>query len=274
MTTTRMPTLFLPHGGGPWTIVDVGGPQAHAPLEAYLRTMAEDLPARPSAILCVSAHWEEDVATVQTATRPPMLYDYYGFPQAAYAYTWPAPGAPDAAAAVKDHLASAGIATAEDGQRGFDHGTFVPLMVPFPEPDIPTFQVSLLASLDAADHLALGRALAPLRDRGVLIVGSGMSYHNVRQLQAARRSPDEAKTLERDARTFDDWLAESVTAEASAREQALADWAHAPAARPSHPREEHLLPLMVAAGAAGDDAATLPMRGRVLGAPVSAVRFG
>ncbi len=269
-----MPTLFIPHGGGPWTIVDMGMREMYAPLRSYLASMVDDLPQRPRAILCVSAHWEEEVPTVQSGPTPPMLYDYGGFPPEAYTYRWNAPGDPEAAALVRDHLDAAGFETASDPRRGFDHGTFVPLMVPFPEATMPTFQVSLLGSLDPERHLAMGRALAPLRKHGILIVGSGMSYHNMRGFGAAMRSESGRRQVADDSKAFDDWMVESALSDPSARTRRLAEWAAAPAARACHPREEHLLPLMVAAGAAEEDPATVAMQDQILGAHVSALRFG
>lgn len=241
-------------------------------LRAYLETLAS-LPA-PKSILCVSAHWEAPVPTVMTAPSPPMLYDYYGFPPQAYEFVWPAPGAPGLATRVQELLSAAGFEPAADPDRGFDHGTFVPLMVPFPDPKIPVTQLSLVAGLDPALHLAIGRALAPLRDEGVLIVGSGMSYHNLPAFMAAFRDPRVRQQLVKDAGAFDNWLGETLALEPGARADRLARWEHAPAARASHPREEHLIPLMVVAGAAGDAPARTPFRDAVLGATVRAVHFG
>lgn len=272
--STPMPTIFLPHGGGPWTIADMGMKKDYAPLRQYLAGLAENLPTTPKAILCVSAHWEAEVPTVQSAPRPPMLYDYYGFPPETYTFEWPAPGAPETAALVRDHLGHAGFETASDSDRGFDHGTFVPLMLPFPDADMPTFQLSLLGSLDPAAHLAMGRALAPLRREGVLIVGSGMSYHNMQGFMAARRGGTGRTQVEGESKAFDAWLAESVAMAPDQRTQRLVEWAHAPAARACHPREEHLLPLMVAAGAAESEPAELALRMSLAGTHVSAVHFG
>lgn len=272
--STTLPTIFLPHGGGPWTIDDMGLGAEYAPLRAYLAGMADGLATRPRAILCVSAHWEAPVPTVQSGAHPPMLYDYGGFSPETYTYQWNAPGDPEAAAMVRDHLGHAGFETAEDGRRGFDHGAFVPLMVPFPNADIPTFQVSLLDSLDPDAHLAMGRALAPLRRQGVLIVGSGMGYHNMRAMASAFRSPQMRGQVAEDSKAFDRWVQETVQAPPAQRAQRLAEWTRAPAARPSHPREEHLLPLMVAAGAAEEDPATVPLQTDLMGARVSAVHFG
>lgn len=260
-----LPTLYLPHGGGPWPWMDgFGGPGAHDALRRFLETLPASLPT-PKAIVCITAHWEAPVVTVSTSSAPGMLYDYTGFPAHTYQVRWPAPGAPDVARRIGELLDTAGIPHAEDARRGFDHGTFVPLSVAWPGAEVPTVQVSLVSGLDPALHLRIGRALRPLRDEGVLVVGSGMSYHNMRGFRGGLGA--------RDAALFDDWLAEAVASPAT-RDEALRSWTTAPAGRASHPREEHLLPLMVAAGAAGEDPGTLPFRADVLGVRVSAVRFG
>ncbi len=267
-SSTRMPVVYLPHGGGPWPFVDLGfgDPQELDRLASYLRGLATLTSPRPRAVLMISAHWEERVATVMTSPRPPMLYDYYGFPPESYEITWPAPGDPALAARVRTLLGDAGIETAEDAARGFDHGTFVPLKLTYPDADIPTLQLSLVAGLDPETHLRIGRALLPLRDEGVLIVGSGMSFHNMRAFRTGGGA--------RDAELFDAWLHETAALPGSARDERLRNWASAPGGRACHPREEHLLPLMVIAGAAGDDAGSLPYSDRVLGVKVSAVHFG
>ncbi|MEM7608380.1 MAG: class III extradiol ring-cleavage dioxygenase [Myxococcota bacterium] len=265
--SSRMPTAFLPHGGGPYSYVDFGAPQDEVEdLAQYWRRFSETLPSTPPALLVVSAHWEEARPTVMTSPSPPMLFDYYNFPPAAYELSWPAPGAPHLAERVRTQLGEAGIDTADDGARGFDHGTFVPLGRIFPASNVPTLQLSLKAGLDPEEHLAIGRAIAPLRDEGVLILGSGMSYHN---MQGFRR-PD----ADDDARAFDDWLAEVSQDEHARRDEALLQWERAPRARACHPREEHLLPLMVVAGAASSDTGTIGWRGNVFGKTVSAVHFG
>lgn len=265
--SARMPTVFLPHGGGPFSYVDFGlDPRDVEPLAAYWRGLPDALPQRPRAVLMISAHWETRVPTVQTAARPPMLFDYYGFPDAAYTLDWPAPGDPQLAADVRGLLAKAGFNTAEDATRGYDHGTFVPMGRVFPKADVPCVQLSLMEGLDPSAHLDMGRALAPLRDQGVLIVGSGMSYHNMRGFRDPRAG--EA------ADAFDAWLHEAMAAPAGARNAALTAWHSAPAARRVHPREEHLLPLMVAAGAAEDDQGHIAFSGPVMGKRVSAVHFG
>lgn len=265
----RMTTLFLPHGGGPWpwmppnAFMDAG---EYASLFGYLQRLPSTLPAPPRALLVVSAHWEAPVPTVMTSLRPPLLFDYYGFPPETYALTWPAPGAPELAATVRQLLAAAGISSAEDAARGFDHGTFVPLAVSFPQAEVPTLQLSLKQGLDPATHLAIGRALAPLRDQGVCIVGSGMSFHNLREW----RLPSTPGA----SRRFDDWLRQVIVDAPEARDAALTRWASAPEGRRAHPREEHLLPLLVVAGAAGADRGRVDFSGTVGRAAVSAARFG
>ena len=178
----RLPAIYIPHGGGPWPFVDsrFASRSEMEPLAQYLRGLVGTLPVRPKALLVVSAHWEEAVPTLMTASHPPLLFDYFGFPPETYQLQWPAPGAPDLAERVRGLLEKAGLRTGSDPARGFDHGTFIPLMVALPDADIPVLQMSLLANLDPRQHIALGRALAPLRDEGVLLIGSGSSYHNMR----------------------------------------------------------------------------------------------
>jgi aromatic ring-opening dioxygenase catalytic subunit (LigB family) len=180
---------------------------------------------------------------------------------------YPAPGSPALAAEIRGLLGRAGIASGADDRRGYDHGVFVPFLLMFPDADIPVVQVSLLHTLDAGQHLAVGRALEPLRDKGVLIVGSGMSYHNMYNFRANSHALDTA------SQQFDVWLADAL-ADPGTRERKLAHWDEAPGARASHPREEHLLPLMVAAGAAGEDAGRQVYNDTIWGKQLSGFRFG
>lgn len=264
----RFPAIYIPHGGGPWPWVSVGivPDAAWDELKGYLQRLVTGLPERPKAIVVISAHWEERVLTLMSGAHPPMLYDY-GFPDPkAYEIQWPAPGDPVLAGKVAALLKAAGFPVAFDEVRGFDHGTFVPLKVAIPDADIPIVQLSLLAGLDPQKHIAVGKALAPLRDEGVLIVGSGSSYHNLRDYGRA--------TSHEPSRLFDDWLAATVTKPPAERDAALVNWAAAPAARHCHPREEHLIPLHVVVGAGGSDAVTLPLRTHISGVRMSAVQFG
>lgn len=263
----RQPVVFIPHGGGPWPFVDLGFPHDEVEtLRQYLRGVAALPPDAPRALLVVSAHWEAPVPTVMNAPAPPLLYDYFGFPPEAYRLRWPAPGHPALAARTRSLLTAAGWQTADDPTRGFDHGTFVPLMVTYHDAVLPVVQLSLRDGLDPAEHVALGRALAPLRDEGVFIVASGMTFHNLRAFFDPRaHAVSEA---------FDGWLREAMAQDAPARDAALCRWTEAPSAREAHPREEHLLPLMVAAGAAGSDRAVLGFSGTMAGHRLSAYHFG
>lgn len=267
----RMPTLFISHGGGPWPFMEsaFGPPGMWDGLEAYLRGIDGDIGRRPKTVLVVSAHWEEAHPTVNTSLQPPMLFDYYGFPEHTYHLRYPASGSPEVAARVRRLLAEAGIESGEDATRGFDHGVFIPFMLIYPGADVPIVQLSLQRDLDPAAHLAIGRALSPLRDEDVLIVGSGLSYHNLRQLMSS-----EAQVI-RDAESFDAWLTEAVEQpDAAERDRRLIAWEQAPGARACHPRSDHLVPLFVAAGAAGKDPGRHSYSDLMLGKAVSAFRFG
>ena len=265
--SARMPVVFVPHGGGPWPFVEMGFPPDDVErLAGYLRSVRNVPPVPPRALLVISAHWEAPVPTVMTSAHPPMLYDYYGFPPESYTITWPAPGSPELASRAQALLEGAGIDTSADAGRGYDHGTFVPLKLTYPEAAVPAVQLSLQEGLDPAAHVAIGRALQPLRDEGVFIVGSGMTFHNLR----AFRDPRAPAVAE----AFDGWLRSTMTLEAPARNAALTRWTEAPAARAAHPREEHLIPLMVASGAAGDDMAVVAFNDTFAGLRLSAYHFG
>jgi aromatic ring-opening dioxygenase catalytic subunit (LigB family) len=268
MTSVRQPTIFLPHGGGPCFWLDGPPPfgkEAWASLRRYLEGVVASLPERPKAFLVCTAHWEADAPTVSVNPSPGMLYDYYNFPPHTYQLKYPAPGEPELARRVEGMIAEAGLEPKHDGERGFDHGVFVPFLIVDPEASIPVVMLSLRADLDPEFHLRLGKALAPLRDAGVAIVGSGMSYHNLRSF---RSGEDNA------SKVFDAWLAEAVTAPPAEREEKLAHWDEAPEARTCHPREEHLLPLMVVAGAAAESVGQVDFRDVIAGKTFSAFRFG
>lgn len=248
MTTSTLPTFYLSHGGGPWPWMKGPRYDAHRKLEAVLQQVPQLVGVTPKAVLMISAHWEEADFAVMSHAHPPMLYDYRGFPEETYQVHYTAPGAPEIAEQVQGLLKSAGIAAGLDPARGFDHGAFVPMAVIYPDASVPLLQLSLKHGLDPQAHLAAGRALAPLRKEGVLIVGSGSSYHNLKMLGPESREPSAA---------FDDWIARTLEGtDFEKRVAALASWEAAPSARIAHPREEHLLPLMVAVGAAERDIAT------------------
>ena len=236
-------------------------------LRKYLRELPQTLPCVPKAVLVISAHWEAALPTVLSHPLPPMLYDYTGFPKETYAVKWSAPGAPHLAQRVRECLANAGIDAASDDERGYDHGVFVPMSCIYPNADVATIALSLQRGLDPKAHLAIGRALQPLLAEGVWIVGSGMSYHNMRGFFG------QIKSVEQDSRVFDAWLSQVVSLPAKERSDALVNWESAPKARACHPREEHLLPLMVVAGAAGDARGRVACSETLMGAHVSAFAF-
>jgi len=262
----RLPTYFISHGGGPWPWLEGPFRRQFDRLEESLGAIARAV-GKPRAVLVISGHWEADRATVQSGERPGMVYDYSGFPQHTYAIRYGAPGSPEVARRVKELLEAAGIPAALDPERGYDHGTFAPLAAMYPGADVPVVQLSLKRGYDPAEHLAIGRALRPLREEGVLIVGSGLSWHNLRMMGAAARAPSQA---------FDAWLDESLRAEPAKRTQRLVDWTSAPSARLAHPEEDHFVPLMVAVGAAESEAATRVYHedGFMGGVTASSYRFG
>ena len=268
-TSARMPTFFIPHGGGPcffmdWTVMG-GAADTWYKLEAYLRSLLSSLPSRPKGIVVISGHWEETAFTASTTKRPKMIYDYTGFPAHTYELQYPAPGEPALAERVVSLLKAAGLPAATDNTRGYDHGIFVPFLLIDPNATIPVVALSLKTGLDPEEHLAAGRALASLRDEGILIVGSGMSYHDMRGF----RTPNAIKP----SATFDAWLTDVVQSDPELRWKALTRWDDAPAGRQSHPREEHLLPLMVAVGAAYDAKGSKPFTDNVMMAHISAFQF-
>lgn len=265
----KLPALYIPHGGGPCFFMDPnGGPPdpMWQPMERYLAGLIASMPERPRAILLISGHWEEPHVTVHEGTGQPLDYDYYGFPEHTYRLRWDAPSAPGVAARAGELLAAAGFDVDVERTRGWDHGVFIPMKVMVPDADIPLAQLSLRNDLDPAAHIAMGRALAPLRDEGVLIVGSGMSFHNMHVRGPRATEP---------ADTWDAGLTAAVTDPDPERRAArLADWESLPLARFAHPREEHLLPLMVALGAGGDDPAVQDFHGHAIGWAISGYRFG
>ena len=264
----RIPTFYIPHGGGPCFFMDWNPPGTWRRLADFLKRVADELPARPRAILLVSAHWLEPDFSVTGHPRPQLIYDYYGFPRHTYELTYPAPGDPMLAQKLAQLAGRSGIELRVDGERGFDHGMFIPLKLMFPNADIPVIQLSLRSDLDPAAHLEVGRALAGLRDEGVLIVGSGMSFHNMRAFGDARYTAVSAE--------FDDWLTTAVKSPSARRDVLLQDWEQAPQARLCHPAggEEHLIPLLVAAGAGGECPGRKVYSEPIMETVISAFRFG
>jgi aromatic ring-opening dioxygenase catalytic subunit (LigB family) len=243
----RLPTYFVSHGGGPWPFMKEQYGATYDVLEASLADMPRQIGGKPRAVLVVTAHWEESEPTLSSAAAPGMLYDYGGFPPHTYQVQYKAPGSPELAGRAAQLLTDAGFNAALDPVRGFDHGTFSMLYPVFPDASVPVVQMSLKHGFDPAAHLAMGRALAPLREEEVLIIGSGLSYHNLRQFGPGGNIASHA---------FDDWLQFTLLELTPAeRRAALLNWDGAPHARMAHPREEHLLPLMVALGAAEEEEA-------------------
>lgn len=238
-----VPVLYLPHGGGPMPLL---GDVRQAGINKFLTQIPTQL-GKPKAILVISAHWEEEIATVSSAPEPEMYYDYYGFPDEAYQVTYPAPGNPQLANQVLALLDNAGIKATSDANRGYDHGTFVPLKLMYPEATIPVVQLSLVSSLDPQTQIDLGKAIGALAVQDILIVGSGLSFHN---MHVFMQRSDQISTQ---SEVFDQWLNDTLlskTTSNSDKETALVNWQSAPEARYCHPREEHLLPLHVCFGAA------------------------
>lgn len=273
--SNRFPVYFIPHGGGPWPFMDFPkNEQGKGPwdeLDVFLRGLDREIGRRPKAVLVVSGHWEkEPVPTVSTAPRPGMLFDYYNFPPHTYELSYPAQNSLEVGARARQLLADAGIESAEDATRGFDHGVFIPFMLVYPDADVPITMISLKDTLDVESHVAIGKALEPLRDEDVLIIASGMTYHNMRKFRSAE--PDHVAEAVR----FDDWLTAQVQeADVGLRAEKLSAWQDNPDARACHvPDHDHLVPLFVAVGAAGDDAGQRIFRTDFLGKPYSAFRFG
>ncbi|MFC6672638.1 DODA-type extradiol aromatic ring-opening family dioxygenase [Marinobacterium aestuariivivens] len=245
MNSNRTDILFLSHGGGPMPLLDDPG---HREMVASLKAVAGRL-RKPSAILLISAHWEERVPTITAGASPGLIYDYYGFPPESYRIQYPCPGDPELAQQVFRVLNDAGISAQLDEQRGFDHGMFVPLKLMYPDADIPCVQLSLMSNLDAEAHLSVGRALQGLDCDNLLVIGSGFSFHNMQAFFA----PDSPQIRARN-QAFEDWLLETCANPAldeAERSRRFSRWQEAPHARFCHPREEHLLPLHVCYGLAG-----------------------
>jgi aromatic ring-opening dioxygenase catalytic subunit (LigB family) len=255
--------IFLSHGGGPLPLL---GDQGHIELIDNLKQISSLL-KKPSAIIVISAHWEEKISTITHAATPALIYDYSGFPQESYSITYPAKGAPSLADELYSILKTNNIDAQLDDKRGFDHGMFVPLKIMYPDADIPCIQVSLLESLNPAEHIRLGEAIAELKHEGLLVIGSGFSFHNMRAFFTP--STSESRMMNE---AFEKWLIDTCTDSGiseNERAQQLIQWEQAPYARYCHPREEHLLPLHVCYGIAKCAAAKV-LAFNVLGIKTSA----
>lgn len=268
-TTVKQPVLFIPHGAGPCFFMDWQPADTWNTMAGFLESISSRLPQHPKAIVIISAHWQTSEFSMTASAQPELIYDYYGFPKHTYQLTYPAAGAPNLAERIGKLLTDAGLNNKQDSSRGFDHGMFIPLKLMFPDADIPVVQLSLRNNLDPEAHLMAGRAIAALRDEGVLIVGSGMSFHNMDGYNDTNfTAPSES---------FDEWLTNTVEAvDSTERFAALRDWSKAPHALDSHllGAEEHLLPLMVVAGAAGSDKGRKIYSQQVMKTQLSAFEFG
>jgi aromatic ring-opening dioxygenase catalytic subunit (LigB family) len=234
--------LFLSHGGGPLPLL---GDKKHAEMVSCLKKIAATM-QRPSAIIVVSAHWEESRPTITSGKSPPLIYDYDGFPDESYEIDYPCSGAPHLSRSIAEQLHKAGFDVSLDEARGFDHGLFVPLKIMYPEADIPCVQLSLVKNLDPAEHIKLGQALQNLDNQSLLLIGSGFSFHNMKAFFS--KETDHTKMMNE---SFECWLVETCSDQELAedeRRRRLIDWESAPFARYCHPREEHLLPLHVCYG--------------------------
>ena len=264
--TDKATILYIPHGGGALPLLDEAG---HGAMNNFLRGFASTI-AKPEAILVISAHWEEPVITITAADKPQLYFDYFNFPPEAYEYQYPAPGDPKLAERVQQVLRQATIDSRLDYDRGFDHGLFIPLMMMYPDADIPCIQISLSNSLDAGLHVQIGNALSGLRSENLLILGSGFSFHNMEVFMS--KPPGQ---LDERNRAFETWLAQTCSdswIDETEREARLVDWQQAPHARYCHPREEHLLPLQVCYGV-GQSAAKTVFQDEVAGFLTSAYQW-
>ncbi len=241
---SKLQTLFISHGGGPMPLL---GDQGHAEMVDCLKKIAVSIP-KPESIIIVSAHWEEPIATITSSAKPPLIYDYYGFPPESYEIQYPCAGEPSLADDIFKSLQTANIDCRLDDQRGFDHGMFVPLKIMYPEADIPCVQLSLNSSLDPQQHIELGKALSNIQRKNCLLLGSGFSFHNLREFFTANSDDKQQKNKD-----FEAWLQDTCSNSDYSEQQRtekLTNWSQAPAADYCHPREEHLLPLHVCYGAA------------------------
>jgi len=263
---SKMPVYFVSHGGGPWPYIESMRKQ-FAKTAHELEALPGRLPEKPRAVLVITGHWEAPQFTVSTAEQPPMVYDYGGFPEHTYHIKYPAPGSPVLAERVEQLLSAADFAVDQDPHRGFDHGTFVPLVLMYPHADVPVVMLSMRSTYDPEEHIRVGQALRPLRDEGVLIVGSGMTYHNMSGF--GRNGAADV------AEKFQSYLVAAITQpDWKVRNDKLIQWESAAGARLAHPREDHLIPLMVVAGAAGEDVGRETFVDRVFNVPTASYEFG
>ena len=269
MTDYQFPTAFIGHGGGPWPIISFDGfnEEERQNAKQSMENISGIPKQNPKTILVISAHWEGPNFKLNTNTNPNLLFDYYGFPEEAYQFEWPVKNDLKTITRIKKLLSTANIQFTENNKRDYDHGVFIPLMLAYPNADIPVIQLSLKRNLDPVVHFALGEILSPLRNEGVFIIGSGNSYHNLKEMF----KPTEQGI--KDSINFDNWLKTVIQLPAHERKKKLLEWEKAPGARECHPREEHFIPLLVAAGAASNDHGHISWTGFINGTANTSIHF-
>ena len=237
----RGQVIYFSHGGGPLPVL---GDATHDKMIAFMKGLDETL-HKPEAIVVFSAHWEENTIAVQSGPEPSMLYDYYGFPEEAYQLKYPCKGHPALAAKIHGLLLDAGLDAVQDDARPYDHGSYIPLMMIYPEADIPVIQVSLHHSLAPSVHVAMGEALKPLLEENILFIGSGFSFHNMRRCDFSGKNATDPVNDE-----FQEVLIDLCSEQPDdiTRREAFRNWKEISGAKYAHPREEHLLPLHVCVG--------------------------
>lgn len=270
MSRSKLPTYYVSHGGGPWPWLKEEMP-FYSALETSLKGIASQYGNKPKAILMISGHWEENEFSVMSNPNPPMLYDYSGFPPHTYKIKYPACGVPELAHKIQTLARQAKIPLHLDSKRGFDHGAYCVAFPMYPAADVPMIQLSIKQSYDPETHLKLGEVLAPLREENILIIGSGLSFHNMNALMG---NDHKARLASHD---FDEWLQKTlVHSSPTERRERLLNWESAPGARLAHPQEDHLLPLLIAVGAATNEKGSLIYHEKTFGGEiaVSSFKFG
>lgn len=233
--------IYFSHGGGPLPILN---DPSHYKMIEFMKNLPHKIP-RPNSIVVISAHWEEDIVTIQSASKANIMYDYFGFPEAAYNIKYPCKVDVELSLRIAKLLKKDGIEYRLDDKRAYDHGSYIPLTLMYPKADIPVLQISLNHNLDPLTHINIGKALRPLLSENILIIGSGFSFHNMRAFDfSGRNSEDSINNI------FQDRLIEICCKEKDEQKKLehFINWERIPGARYCHPREEHLLPLFVCAG--------------------------
>lgn len=237
--------VYFSHGGGPLPILD---DTSHYKMIQFMKNLPQKI-KRPDSIIVISAHWEENIVTIQSGTEPDIMYDYYGFPEAAYSIKYPCKGNTDLALKISGLFSENSVEHRLDNNRAYDHGSYIPLKMMYPNADVPVLQISLHHNLDPLTHLNIGKALRPLLEENVLIIGSGFSFHNMRKFDFDGKNIEDSLNDE-----FQDKLIEICCNERDEKNkmELFKNWENLPGARYCHPREEHLLPLLVCAGLSKD----------------------